>query len=316
MKLGELARNDVPLLNVCGSLDSILGKHTLAIENIYHQLGGRITVMIKEGAGHHPHSLRNPKPIADFIEQSVQPASGNRPAFADETFTKSSYYSIENSYRDSRKKGPTPPAADRCSRSATTATSSGRRASGGSRHGGHRAEDGGPGKALGVPGGLRRPGCGGRSGPAGQGFHIVTGPVSTDANGPVREQWNAVYKHLTDHGFSRKPVMEGAGTAAGEAYAWAIENPDKVSCIYGRESRPAQPHVENAAARQPGPAGQGRRAAPARLRQPRPLARRPDACGREALQGTRRARSRSSSRKARDIIRSHRRTRSRSWISS
>ena len=23
------------------------------------------------------------------------------------------------------------------------------------------------------------------------------------------------------------------GTAAGEAYAWAIENPDKVSCIYG-----------------------------------------------------------------------------------
>jgi hypothetical protein len=27
--------------------------------------------------------------------------------------------------------------------------------------------------------------------------------------------------------------MEGAGRAAGEAYAWAIENPDKVSCIYG-----------------------------------------------------------------------------------
>jgi hypothetical protein len=27
--------------------------------------------------------------------------------------------------------------------------------------------------------------------------------------------------------------MEGAGAAAGEAYAWAIENPDKVSCVYG-----------------------------------------------------------------------------------
>ena len=38
---------------------------------------------------------------------------------------------------------------------------------------------------------------------------------------------------LTDHGLSRKPVMEGAGGAAGEAYAWAVENPDKVSCIYG-----------------------------------------------------------------------------------
>jgi hypothetical protein len=27
--------------------------------------------------------------------------------------------------------------------------------------------------------------------------------------------------------------MEGAGAAVGEAYAWAIENPGKVSCIYG-----------------------------------------------------------------------------------
>jgi len=26
--------------------------------------------------------------------------------------------------------------------------------------------------------------------------------------------------------------MEGEGAAAGEEYAWAIENPDKVSCIY------------------------------------------------------------------------------------
>jgi len=26
--------------------------------------------------------------------------------------------------------------------------------------------------------------------------------------------------------------MEGAGGAAGEAYAWAIANPDKVSCVY------------------------------------------------------------------------------------
>jgi hypothetical protein len=39
---------------------------------------------------------------------------------------------------------------------------------------------------------------------------------------------------MTDHGFSKKPVLEGTGTAAGEAYAWAIENPDKVACIVGR----------------------------------------------------------------------------------
>ena len=97
-KLGELARRDVPLLNICGSLDFLLERHTLAIESRYHQLGGRITVMIKEGAAHHPHSLRNPKPIADWIEKNVRPA-GDRPDFADETFTKSSYYSLADSYK-------------------------------------------------------------------------------------------------------------------------------------------------------------------------------------------------------------------------
>src|SRR5260221_633489 len=59
-KLGELARNDVSLLNICGSLDFLLQRHTLPIEDRYQQLGGRITVMIKEGQAHHPHSLRNP----------------------------------------------------------------------------------------------------------------------------------------------------------------------------------------------------------------------------------------------------------------
>ena len=65
-----------------------------------------------------------------------------------------------------------------------------------------------------------------------KGFHIVTGPVPFNADGPMLAHWNTVYQHLIDHGFSRKPVMEGAGRAAGEAYAWAIENPEKVSCIY------------------------------------------------------------------------------------
>jgi pimeloyl-ACP methyl ester carboxylesterase len=37
---------------------------------------------------------------------------------------------------------------------------------------------------------------------------------------------------LTSKGFSKKPVMEGTGANGGEAYEWAIFNPDKVSCIY------------------------------------------------------------------------------------
>src|SRR5204863_6459548 len=65
-----------------------------------------------------------------------------------------------------------------------------------------------------------------------KGFHIVTGPRPRDPNVTLLQEWNAVYKYLIDQGFSTKPVMEGAGGAAGEAYAWAIANPDKVSCIY------------------------------------------------------------------------------------
>src|SRR5207253_10711442 len=36
----------------------------------------------------------------------------------------------------------------------------------------------------------------------------------------------------TGHGSSQRPVMEGAGRAAGDACAFAIANPDKASCIY------------------------------------------------------------------------------------
>ena len=82
-----------------------------------------------------------------------------------------------------------------------------------------------------------------------KGFHIVTGPVGTNVDGPVVKDWDTVYEYLTGHGFSKKPVMEGAGGGAGEAYAWAIENPDKVSCVYAENPRHAQHPGENAAAR-------------------------------------------------------------------
>jgi len=38
MKLDALAKNDIPLLHICGSLDPILGNHTLAAEAVYQQL--------------------------------------------------------------------------------------------------------------------------------------------------------------------------------------------------------------------------------------------------------------------------------------
>jgi hypothetical protein len=65
-----------------------------------------------------------------------------------------------------------------------------------------------------------------------KGYHIVI--VAPDAAGMVQKQWDDIYKRLVDSGFSRKPALKGTGAKAGEAYAWAVANPDKVSCIYAR----------------------------------------------------------------------------------
>jgi pimeloyl-ACP methyl ester carboxylesterase len=231
-KLGELSRRDIPLLHVCGSIDPLLGNHTLVVESVYQQLGGRISVMIKEGAGHHPHSLRDPTPIADFIVRSQQPADAAAPDFVPKKYTRTVYYGAEGQYRDFPKEGMYitcrgpwfTPAYDRYEfrldgiKGAITMIAPQTAAAG--KPWVFRADfvsrDAGVDLAL-----------------LAKGFHIVTGPVPTDTDGPVLQQWNAVYKYLTDHGFSQKPVLAGAGGAAGEAYAWAIANADKVSCVYG-----------------------------------------------------------------------------------
>jgi pimeloyl-ACP methyl ester carboxylesterase len=70
-----------------------------------------------------------------------------------------------------------------------------------------------------------------------RGFHIVTAPVTTNADGPLVKDWDVAYEYMIGHGFSKKPVIEGAGGGAGEMYAWAIENPDKVSCVYAENPR-------------------------------------------------------------------------------
>ena len=231
-KLVELARRDVPLLNVCGSLDFVLEKNTKVIENVYHQAGGRITIMLKEGTAHHPHSLQDPKSIADFVEQS-QAAPAAQPAFLADTFVKSSYYSVENSYIYLQKED-------------TYATCRGPQFSPSyDRYDKTNRSWGTTGMAVLVP-----------KNPAARklwvlradridrttsevdlallakGYYIVVPPLLA-GRGPQREDWDAVYQLMTDAGFSKKPALEGVGAGAGEAYAWAVENADKVSCIYG-----------------------------------------------------------------------------------
>jgi hypothetical protein len=232
-RLGELARNDVALLNICGSADSLLQRNTLAIENRYQQLGGRITVMIKDGHAHHPHSLRNPRPIADWIVEHTQPSPA-RPDFADEKFVKSYYYGLESTNiwlkEEKTSANCRGPGFVECYERYDERTSS--------RWGVTGLAVIVPGTALPGKPWVFRADAITRDAVVDQallarGFHIVIPPL-TAQSGAVRTQWNAAYKLMTGHGFSKKPVLEGTGTAAGEAYAWAIENPDKVACIYGR----------------------------------------------------------------------------------
>jgi pimeloyl-ACP methyl ester carboxylesterase len=221
----------VPLLQICGSIDPLLEKNALAIEGIYQQFGGRISMMIKDGFGHHPHSLVDPRPIADFISQSIQAAGGKAPAYAGARSTRTSYYSTASAFREFPTENTfiacRGPLFTECYERYTF-------------------------DLVGVEGsiGVIEPRTAAPGRPwvfradpvsreatvdqalLAKGFHIVTGPIPFNSDGPNRAHWNAVYQRLIDDGFSRKPVMEGIGGAAGEAYAWAIDNPDKVSCIY------------------------------------------------------------------------------------
>jgi pimeloyl-ACP methyl ester carboxylesterase len=74
--LAPLAKAKIPLLHICGDADDVvpLDENTRVIETRYKELGGDITVIVKPGVGHHPHSLKDPGPIVEFV---VKHASAN-----------------------------------------------------------------------------------------------------------------------------------------------------------------------------------------------------------------------------------------------
>jgi hypothetical protein len=232
IKLSELAKNDVPLLNVCGTSDFLLERTTFPIEKRYQELGGRITVMIKEGTAHHPHSIKNPKLIADWIEKNMKLTDDSNPDFVDTTFKKSYYYGHESSYiylkEEDTYATSRGPGFTQCYVRYDVKT---------------KSEWGITGMAVIVPntiasgkpwifryGTIDENAAVDRALLA-KGFHIVIAPL-TGGNGAVKEEWDATYKFFTGHGFSKKPIMEGSGAGAAEACAWAILNPDKVASIY------------------------------------------------------------------------------------
>lgn len=76
--LAPLAAANVPLFHVCGAADTVvpMAENTDIVAARYRELGGSIEVIAKPDCGHHPHSLKDPQPIVDFVlAHTVRPES-------------------------------------------------------------------------------------------------------------------------------------------------------------------------------------------------------------------------------------------------
>jgi pimeloyl-ACP methyl ester carboxylesterase len=78
-QLAPLAHAGVPILHVIGAADTVVppAENTAIVVKRYRKLGGTIDVISKPGIGHHPHSLRNPRPIVAFIVRSCRRVSAD-----------------------------------------------------------------------------------------------------------------------------------------------------------------------------------------------------------------------------------------------
>ncbi|MDR2762791.1 MAG: alpha/beta hydrolase [Planctomycetaceae bacterium] len=67
--LKPLAEQKVPILSVCGDSDDVVPyeENTAILAERYKKLNAPIEVILKPKIGHHPHSLKNPTPIVEFI---------------------------------------------------------------------------------------------------------------------------------------------------------------------------------------------------------------------------------------------------------
>jgi pimeloyl-ACP methyl ester carboxylesterase len=67
--LAPLAKAKIPILSVCGEADKTvpIDENTRLVETRYKELGGLIEVIAKPNCDHHPHSLKDPAPIVDFV---------------------------------------------------------------------------------------------------------------------------------------------------------------------------------------------------------------------------------------------------------
>jgi pimeloyl-ACP methyl ester carboxylesterase len=70
-----LAAARIPVLAVCGDADDVvpLDENAGLLRDRCAAAGWAIELIVKPGVGHHPHSLREPGPIVDFVLKHTKP---------------------------------------------------------------------------------------------------------------------------------------------------------------------------------------------------------------------------------------------------
>lgn len=68
-QLKPIAEAGIALIHVVGDADQVVpvAENTAILEKRYKALGGEIQVIHKAGLGHHPHCLKDPTPLVEFI---------------------------------------------------------------------------------------------------------------------------------------------------------------------------------------------------------------------------------------------------------
>lgn len=68
-QLDVLAEAGIPIISVCGDSDQVVPfkENMDVIRSRYLAKGGSVTLILKPGCDHHPHSLENPEAVVDFI---------------------------------------------------------------------------------------------------------------------------------------------------------------------------------------------------------------------------------------------------------
>jgi lysophospholipase L1-like esterase/pimeloyl-ACP methyl ester carboxylesterase len=67
--LEPIAKAKIPLFHIVGEADDVVpvAENTNILEERYKTLGGSIEVIRKDGVGHHPHSVKDPQPIVEYV---------------------------------------------------------------------------------------------------------------------------------------------------------------------------------------------------------------------------------------------------------